>query len=154
MFLDALLLVSDAQALTATALSTNTIDLSLTAPIRRIGDGEPVGFGMIIDVGADFTTGDETYAFQVIQSATANLASATILSARSIVPTASPATSLLAAGKSYFFGVPPGTPTQQFIGLNYVLGGTTPTITVTSWLTLQSMMDKLQTYAKGYVGPA
>jgi hypothetical protein len=61
MFLDNLLVVSDAQAFTAAAVSTNSIDLGLpgglgTPPKREIGTGEPMGFGIIADVAASSTT--------------------------------------------------------------------------------------------------
>jgi hypothetical protein len=144
MYVDALGLLSDAQAVTVDAVSTNTIDLGLVTPQRQIGDGEPIGIGMIVDVAADFTTGDETYVFEVISSAAAALTSPTILGAYTRTA------AQLAAGSRHFFPIPPGTPVQRFIGMNYNVGGTTPTITVTAWLTLQSLFDKIQTYADGF----
>jgi hypothetical protein len=144
MFLDALLMVSDAQAVTADAVSTNTIDLGNPTVKRRVGTGEPIGFGVFVDVAADFTTMDETYAFEAISSATANLASPTVLTRRAILA------SLLTAGSRHFIPIPPGTPLQQFIGLNYDVGGTTPTITVTAHLMAQSEFDEWTAYAKGY----
>ena len=60
MILDSLLKFSDAQALTATADSTNVIDLSND---RDIGIGEPMALVVTVGVAADFTTGDETYQF-------------------------------------------------------------------------------------------
>ena len=79
MFIDALLLVSDAQAITADAVSTNTIDLGNPTVKNRIGSGEPMAFAVQIDVAADFTTTDETYAIEVISSAAANLGTPTVL---------------------------------------------------------------------------
>src|SRR5262245_13810866 len=67
MFVDKLLLVSDAQALAATALATDKIDLGAYQTLRnRIGDGESMGFLVTVDVAADKVTGDETYQFDVV----------------------------------------------------------------------------------------
>lgn len=146
MFLDALGLVSDAQAVTATAVSTNTVDLGSPTPKRQIGDGEEVGFGLAVDVAADHTTGDETYTVEVIQSANADLSAPDVLSSRAI------AFSDLIAGATHFFSIPKGTPTKRYVGLRYTTAGTTPSITVTAWLTLARLFSlaKPQTYAKGY----
>lgn len=144
MIIDALGLVSDAQAVTADAVSTNTVDLSNVTPKRRIGDGEVLGFAMVVDVAADSTTGDETYTFEVLEDDAADLGSPTVIASFTI------AAGLLTAGSHWFFAIPPGKPTLRYIGMNYNVGGTSPSITVTTWLTLSSMVDKSYTYAKGY----
>jgi hypothetical protein len=149
MFVDALLLVSDAQAITADAVSTNTIDLGNPTVKNRIGTGEPVAFGLQVDVAADFTTGDETYAVEIISSASANLSTPTVLARYVFVAAAGGGA--LAAGKKYVLPVPPGMPSQRYIGLNYDVGGTTPSVTVTAFLSMQAMIDPEWTvYAKGY----
>jgi len=144
MILDALGLLSDAQAITVDAVSTNTVDLSNVTPKRRIGDGEPLGIAMIVDVAADHTTGDETYIFNILEDDDPALGSPTIIASYTLLY------SQLTAGARHFFPMPPGRPTLRYIGLGFDVGGTTPTITVTAWLTLQSMVDKPFTYAKGY----
>lgn len=145
MFMDALGLVSDAQALTATAFSTNTIDLGNTSPIRAIGSGEPVGFGLSVDVAADITTGDETYTVEVVESDNANLSSPTVLSSRVLTA------AQLAAGALHFVEVPSGTPNKRYLGLRYTLAGTTPSATVTAWLTARDLFSIAQrNYARGY----
>jgi hypothetical protein len=145
MFLDALLLVSDAQAVSATAFSTNTIDLGDVTPKREVGTGEELGFGMSVDVAADATTGDETYTFEVVQSANADLTSPDVLASRAI------ARADLKIGTRWFFPVPMGAPTKRYIGMRYTLGGTTPSITVTTWLTARSLFSIAEkAYAKGY----
>lgn len=146
MFLDNLLVVSDAQAVTATAFSTNTIDLGNTTPKREIGTGEALGFGLTVDVAADFTTTDETYQVDIVQSANANLSSPDVIA--SFIRTAAQ----LAAGSMHFFPVPPGWPTKQYLGLRYTTGGTTPTVTVTAFLTARDLFSILaKAYAKNYV---
>lgn len=76
MFLDAQNLVSSAQAVTATAVSTNTIDLSQA---RDIGPGFDLRFSITVDVAAT-AAGAATVTFQAISSAAAALTSPTILS--------------------------------------------------------------------------
>lgn len=143
MFVDALLLLSDAQAVSADAVSTNTIDLGNVTPKRDIGTGEPMEVVIQIDVAADFTTGDETYAFEVISSAAANLGTPTVLARRVI------AASLLTAGSIHRIPVPPGSITQRYLGVNYDVGGTTPSVTVTAFLQPSSMgsVEKPVSYA-------
>lgn len=145
MILDALLLVSDAQAITADAVSTNTIDLGTSSPAREIGTGEPMGFLVTVDAAADFTTTDETYAFEVISSASANLSSPTVLNRRVLTA------AQLALGAIFFMPLPPGTPAQRYLGLNYDVGGTTPLLTVTAALVPAKFIDMIKAYAKNYV---
>lgn len=145
MILDALLVVSDAQAITADAVSTNTIDLGASSPSREIGTGEPMVMLVTVDVAADFTTGDETYAFELIQSANANLSSATILNRRVLTA------AQLAAGAIFAIDVPGGTPSARYLGMNYDVGGTTPTLTVTAALVPKNFVDWIKPYAKNYV---
>lgn len=144
MILDAQTLLSDAQAVTADAVSTNTIDLGDVTPKRDIGDGEPLALVVTVDVAADSTTGDETYSFEFIQSANANLGSADVLAARTV------AAADLYAGAQVVIPIPPGAITKRYIGLNYNVGGTTPTITCTSYVVPQSFVPKLKNYADGF----
>lgn len=145
MYVDALLLVSDAQALSATGFSTNTIDLSSVSPARDIAVGEQMGWGITVDVAADTSSGDETYTFQAVQSANANLSSPDVLAQIAI------ARATLVAGYGFFLPYPEGQITKRYIGLQYTLGGTTPTITVTAFLTSARLWSqpRAQTYAKG-----
>lgn len=146
MYVDNLGLVSDAQAVTATAFSTNTIDLGATSPAREIGTGEAVGFGIAVDVAADITTGNETYLIEVVQSANADLSSPDVINSRTITA------AQLAAGSLHWLAVPVGFPQKRYLGLRYTTGGTTPTVTLTAWLTSQAMFSIHQRYyAKGYV---
>ena len=60
MYVDSNLLLSDAQALTASGASTDVLDLKVDADMGR---GEPVALVIVVDVAADGTTTDETYSF-------------------------------------------------------------------------------------------
>ncbi len=144
MFLDALLLLSDAQAVTADAVSTNTIDLSNVTPKRRVGTGESITVFFSVDVAADFTTTDETYAFQVIASASADLSSPTVLQQRTLTA------AQLVAGAKFVVDVPIDQPQLRYLGVNYDVGGTTPTITVTACVVPSDFVDAWMAYAKGY----
>lgn len=144
MHIDAENLLSNGQAITADAVSDNVIDLGNPTPKNEIGAGEPMVIAVQVGVAADFTTGDETYAFEVIQSANANLSSPDVLSRR-VIPAAQ-----LTAGSIHYLPVPPGSVTKRYLGVNYDVGGTTPTITVRAWLTLQKFIDTYRSYASGF----
>lgn len=141
MMLDALLKLSSAQALTATAVSTNTIDLGNVTPKRDIGNGEPLGLMVSVGVAADFTTGDETYEFQFIQSANADLSSQDILGRVAVVAGS------LTAGARVVIPIPKGSVTKRYIGARYVLAGTTPTVTVDADILPLSMIEEYKAYA-------
>lgn len=124
MILDKLSTLSDAQALTATAISTNVVDLAAAA--NGLPDGEPLEVVLTVDVAADFTTGDETYDVSVDTSAVVGLTTPTQLTSRTIAAAA------LTAGSRHHFPLPSGVSMLRYLGINYTLGGTTPTITVTA----------------------
>ena len=147
MYIDALGLVSDSQAFTgpATTVSTDSIDLGDVTPKREIGTGEAMGFGVAVEVAADFATGDETYQFDVISSAAAALTSPTVIA--SFVRTAAQ----LLAGDLHFLPLPQGFPLQRFLGIQMVLGGTTPSVTISSWLTAHDLFSiQTRDYEKGF----
>ena len=75
MMTDALLQLASAQAVTATAFSTNTIDLSQN---RDIGMGSDLYAVVTVDAAAT-AAGAATVNFQVVTSANANLSSPTII---------------------------------------------------------------------------
>jgi hypothetical protein len=76
MMTDALLTLSAAQAVTATAVSTNTIDLGTA---RDMGQGEDLYVAFGVDVAAT-AAGAATVTFQIISSASSALTSPTVLS--------------------------------------------------------------------------
>lgn len=147
MILDAQTLLSDAQAVTADAASTNTIDLGNVTPKNDIGNGEPLVAVFTVDVAADATTGDETYEFQVIQSANADLSSPDILVK---TDTSYITRATLIAGYQLVLPIPPGLVTKRYLGAYYNVGGTTPTITVTASVVPQSFVPKIKSYADGF----
>ena len=132
---DARLECSDAQALTASADSTNVIDLTGTA--LQVGAGQPLYMHFNVTVAADFTTGDETYSFGVATGAATSLG--TVLASRAIVA------GTLGAGYNFSIAVP-STGVLRYIGAEYVLAGTSPSVTVDAYLSDQEVYS-WQSYA-------
>lgn len=139
-YVDAQALLSDAQALAATGVSTNTYDT--LAATTDLYPGVPLVAEISVDVAADAGNGDETYSFSVISSAAANLGAPTTLNTIA-VPRAT-----LVAGYKFYIEIP--SKTQRYLGLNYTLGGTTPSITVTASIKPRSMAEILKYYPKNY----
>jgi hypothetical protein len=141
MFLDALHVVSDAQAMGAAAVSTNSIDTGLTTPGRQIGTGEPLGFGVSVDVAGTVAA----TLLEVISATDAALTAGILVHASRSIPLAE-----MVAGALFFLGLPTGTPTQRFLGIRATTAG--GTVTLTAWLTAQSLFSILpRAYPKGYV---
>lgn len=128
-------LFSDGQALTATAASTNVIDLGATGTVlgapaaitRDIGPGRPIHVVVSLDVDSGGTSPTLDVALQV--DTVENFAS----------PTTVDTSTQLAGGSEgdrvdlYF--IPEGT-NQRYLRLNYTLGGTSPTYTVHAGIVL------------------
>jgi hypothetical protein len=131
MIIDKLDLLCDAQALSATAISTNVIDLGAAG--LALPDGEPLEVVLEVDVAADFTTGDETYNVSVDTSAVVGLTTPTQLCHRAILASA------LTAGSKHRFPLPDGAAMLRYLGINFTLAGTTPTVTVTAHVQPVSM---------------
>ena len=143
MILDSQALLSDAQAVSADAVSTNTYDSGAAG--NDVSIGEPLVVMLTVDVAADGTTTDETYEFQVIQSANANLSSPDVLCYRAI------GYASLTAGSKHVIPIPMASKTKRYLGLNYNVGGTTPSVTVTAAIVPSSFADQYKNYADGYV---
>ena len=139
MFIDAQNLFSDSQALTATAASTNLIDLGVD---RDIGVGEPLAVVLTVEVAADATTGNETYQVDVETDDNSSFSSASVIARR--IPTAAE----LALGTVMTIPLP--NTNERYIRLNYTLGGTTPTVTLSAHLAPLSMVQNNRTYADGF----
>ena len=147
MFLDAQLQFSAAQALTVTAVSTNVIDTGVNfggvgvIDDRNIGIGEPMGVLIVVTVAADTSSGNETYQFDVQSDTVVGFGSLVTIASRVIDK------ALLTAGSQWVIPIPADGPQiGQFLRLNYVLGGTTPTITVSSFLQPLSMLQNYIAY--------
>ena len=139
MITDALLRVSAAQAVTTTAVSTDTVDLGVA---RDIGAGE--NLYMNFTVGTAFAGGTSTE-FQVIGSASADLSSPTVLGSSGAIATAG-----LTAGKRAAVRVNPaiGSNGLRYFGARYVVVGTNTAGTVTADV-VHGVQDN-KSYASGF----
>lgn len=138
MLLDNQQVLSDAQALTATAVSTHKYDTGLSS--NQLGVGTPMGIGFFVDVAADFTTGDETYVFALCSDGDPALGSPTVHESRTILA------SNLTAGAKFFMSVSPDFVCERYIGVRYTLGGTTPSVTITAALMAQVSFESWKAY--------
>lgn len=140
---DALLQFSDNQALTATAVSTNSIDCG--PQNRNLADGAPMAIAIFPSVSADITTGDETYSVQLQTDDNAAFSSPAVL-ATVVLPAAQ-----LKAGQVAYFGFPAAGTFERYLRLNYVLGGTTPSVTIDAYISpLEAIPKYNKYYASGY----
>lgn len=150
MIIDAQHLFSSAQALAATALSTNVIDLTVD---RSIGVGEPMVVCFHVTSAATVNDTDETYQFDVETASDAGITTARKLMGRRLyqaTPTPpAEAASLLAAGFRFSIPLPKTllSESEIFLGVRYTLGGTTPAITVTSFLAPMSFAEYWNAFA-------
>ena len=155
MIIDAQLLFSDAQAITADAVGTNVIDLTID---RSIGNGEPMAVVFVVDVAADQTTGDEDYAFHVEYASDAAQTTARKLIGYRNFESGTPAApfndaDLLVAGFKFVIPIPPTalSESERYLGIRYDVTGTTPTITMTAFLApLSSIEQSVNTFANNY----
>lgn len=122
MILDILNRYSNAQALTATAVSTDVLDHGVQ---RNIGIGEP----MVVVVTVPVALAGTSPTFQVTLQTDDNSA---FSSPANIAMSAS--FTSLPAGSKVVLGVPATATFERYSRLSYTLGGTTPTITVNAFL--------------------
>lgn len=122
---------SNAQNLTASAASTNLIDLSATgtvlgapkALVRDIGKGQPIP--ILVTLTAAATGTNPTLDVDLEVDTTSAFSSATVVAS-------APQKAGGAAGdRILLYWIPEGT-NEQFLRLNYTLGGTTPDYTLTA----------------------
>ena len=117
---------SDDQAVTATALSANIIDLGVAgtpfggkAPFNRdVGKGNPIP--VLIQVTANFAT-LTSLTVTVESSANENMSSSTVLATETILLAA------LKAGKQTFMQVMPNGAKGRYLAVRYTVAGSTAT---------------------------
>ena len=154
MYVDSQLQFSDAQAVIATAVGTNVLDLSID---RSIGNGEPMCVMFTIDVTATVANNDEDYTFQVEYASNAAQSTGRQLIGERIFESGTPDApaqdaDLLVAGFKFFIPIPPTAlaESERYLGIRYVTTGTDETVTVTAHLTPMSMVDATNNYADGF----
>ena len=148
MILDAALQLSSSQAVTASAVSTNALDL---LQARNVASGAGSDDALLIYITVEVAAtaaGAATVNFQAITSAAANLSSPTIVSQSDAIPKAS-----LTVGTQIFLPVARSflqALGQRYLGLQYTVGtGPLTAGTFTAGFTL-SAADSRAIYPVGY----
>lgn len=136
MILSAQQLFSDDQAVTATAVSTNVIDLgvagtpygTVAALNQDVGKGNPVP--VLIQVTDDFAT-LTSLTITLETSANSDLSSSTVLASETV------AAADLVAGKQTFMQCLPNGADQRYLGVRYTVGGSNATAgTITAGISM------------------
>lgn len=136
MILSAEQLFSDDQAVTATAISTNVIDLGVagTPYGAAAALNQDVGKGASIPILVQVTTAFNTLTSLTVTvetSANSDLSSSTVLATESIL------LADLVAGKQMFNQVVPNGADQRYLGVRYTVVGTPPTLgNITAGITM------------------
>ena len=140
MITDKLLRVSEDQALTTTAFSTDTIDLSVA---RDVGDGTALYLNFCVTTALANGT---SVKFEVVSSANANLGTPTVIGSSDAILTAA-----LTAGKNVVVRINPDIAGkgQRYLGARYTIAGTFNAGKVTADV-VETIGDGQKYYASGF----
>ena len=140
MITDKLLRVSEDQALTTTAVSTNTIDLSVA---RDVGEGTALYMNFAV---TEALANGTSVKFEVISSAAANLGSTTVIGSTDAILTAA-----LTLGKNVVVRINPDIAGkgQRYLGARYTIAGTFNAGKVTADV-VETIGDGRKYYASGF----
>lgn len=143
MIVDQFLKVSTAQAVTTSAVSTDTIDLSQA---RDIGEGADLFMVFTVDAAA-VSAGATTVEFQVIGSTAANLASPVVLGTSGPIGKAA-----LTVGAIVAVRINPqvGSLGQRYLGANYVVATGPLTAGAFTANVVTDIQDGRKYYASGF----
>ena len=140
MITDKLLRVSEDQALTTTAVSTNTIDLSVA---RDVCEGTSLYMNFAV---TEALANGTSVKFEVISSAAANLGSPTVIGSTDAILTAA-----LTLGKNVVVRINPDIAGkgQRYLGARYTIAGTFNAGKVTADV-VETIGDGRKYYASGF----
>ena len=140
MITDKLLRVSEDQAITTTAFSTDTIDLGVA---RDVGEGTALYMNFCVTTALANGT---SVKFEVVSSANANLSSPTVIGSSDAVLTAA-----LTAGKNVVVRINPDIAGkgQRYLGARYTVSGTYNAGKVTADV-VETIGDGQKYYASGF----
>ena len=140
MITDKLLRVSEDQAVTSTAVSTDTIDLVVA---RDMGEGTPLYMNFAVTTAM---TGGTSIKFEVITSANANLSSPTVIGSSDAITTAN-----LTLGKNVVVRLNPeiAGKGQRYLGARYTVSGTYNGGKITADI-VETIGDGRKYYASGF----
>lgn len=130
MILDAQLMFSDAQALAAPGVSTNLLDVRSL----NLSGGEPMALVISVDVAPDAGNGDETYTAQLQTDDAAAFSSPANLGGAFPIPRNTLVGTRFVIPLPYPFGL-----AERYLRISYTLGGTTPSITLSAYLSPRYM---------------
>lgn len=148
-FVDKQLLLSDAQAFTSSAVSTNAVKLGAAG--LDIATGEPMGVTFQVDVAADVANTDETYSFQIVTATASDGTTGQVIIAEREFSNAQAAA--LIAGERFTLPVPINqiASTATHLAARLELAGTTPSVTATAFLTpLAQVQSNEAPFRSGY----
>ena len=140
MITDSLLRVSEDQALTTTAVSTNTVDLGVA---RDMGEGTTLYMNFAV---TEALANGTSVTFEVITSASANLGTPTVIGSSAAIVTAS-----LTLGKNIVVTLNPDIAGkgQRYLGARYTIAGTFNAGKVTADI-VETIGDGKKFYASGF----
>ena len=130
MILDAQALFSDAQAITAQAVSTNAYD---AGSVRNLGTGQRLSIVIVVDTAFTDTGSDSTLAVELVTDDNSSLSSPTVIA------TLGTFSALSAAGTKIVAALPQGAVYERYFGLRYTpAGGNLTTGAVTAGIVLDA----------------
>lgn len=140
MIVDQFLRVSDAQAITADAASTNTIDLSVA---RDVGEGKQLFMVFTVTEAFNNLT---SLGLQIITSDAANLGTPTIRASQTVLLAG------LTAGAQFVVALPPAVASlgQRYLGAYYDVTGTAPSTGKVTADIVETIQDGKKYYASGF----
>jgi hypothetical protein len=138
--IDVLEMYSEAQSLTGTAASTDHKDNLLA---RQFGIGTPLEWIVSTDVASDDTTGNETYV-ATFQTASDDAFTSPVTHATITI------TGGDAVNTVYRQTLPQDTTYLRYSRVYYTLGGTTPSVTLTSYVMPLGAVPARYEYASAY----
>lgn len=132
--------LSDQQAVTATAVSTNAYDLS---QVRHVGDGKPLYLHVLVKEAAA-AVGAATVTFEAVTDDGAALGTPTVIAASAAIPKAT-----LVVGYEFYLVLPPGATYERYIGAQYTVA--TGPLTAGKFTThITHEAPKSRVYADGF----
>lgn len=141
MIYDKFLTVASAQAVTASAVSGDSIDLSQA---RDMGEGEGITMMFSVDEAPATATSIE---FQVISSAAANLGTPTVLGTSGAIAIANLPAGTLVPVK---INAKIGSLGQRYLGANFVVAGSNATAGKFTAGVVKDIQDGRKAYASGF----
>lgn len=131
---------SEAQVVTASGLSTNKCKTG-----AKLGIGEPMCVVLTLDEAPKSSDGNETYKAKLQTDDAAAFGSGTDVGQEITIPRTAE------AGTRYVIPIPPDSSLEDWTAVYYTLGGTNPSLTITSRVIPQKFLPNEVTYPSATV---